>query len=244
MQNLRLLVENRYLSILIIILAKMEETVHQVQIKHSKKTYTVGKIVCLGRNYLDHIRELDNSVPDRAVIFCKPGSSLLADGGAVKIPEYSNDCHHELELALLVGKSGKNIQKEAALSYLVGYGVALDLTLRDLQSELKNKGLPWEISKGFDTSCPISDFTPSERVPNPNNLQLTLKVNGQIRQQGNTAQMMRSVEEIITEISNFYTLEAGDIILTGTPAGVSKIETGDVLEGTIEQVGSLQVSVT
>ena len=216
---------------------------HQVQIKDTNKPYTVGKIICLGQNYLDHIRELGNKVPDRAVIFCKPSSSLLADGGTVEIPDYSNECHHELELALLVGKTGKHIQKDTALSYLAGYGVALDLTLRDIQSEQKSRGLPWEIAKGFDTSCPISDFTPAEKIDRPNNLQLTLKVNGEIRQQGNTAQMMRSIEEIIAEISTFYTLEIGDIILTGTPAGVSRIETGDHLEGTIEQVGSLQVSV-
>ena len=216
---------------------------HQVQIKNTKETYNVGKIVCLGQNYLDHIRELGSKVPDRAVIFCKPSSSLLPDGGMIEIPRYSNNCHHELELALLIGKTGKDICEEEALSYLAGYGVALDLTLRDIQKEQKDRGLPWEIAKGFDTSCPISDFIPAVDVSTSNNLQLTLKVNGEIRQQGNTAQMMRSVEEIIAEISSFYTLEPGDIILTGTPAGVSKIETGDYLEGTIEQVGSLQVSV-
>ena len=215
----------------------------QVKIKNTNATFTVGKIVCLGQNYLDHIRELGNKVPDRAVIFCKPSSSLLADGGVIEIPEYSNDCHHELELALLVGKTGKQIQEGTALSYLAGYGVALDLTLRDIQSEQKSRGLPWEIAKGFDTSCPISEFTPAADVSNPNNLQLTLKVNGEIRQQGNTAQMMRSIEKIIAEISNFFTLESGDIILTGTPAGVSRIKTGDRLEGTIDQIGSLQVSV-
>ncbi len=216
---------------------------HQVKVIGDTKTYLVGKIICLGRNYLEHIRELGNKVPERAVIFCKPASSLLQDGGAIKIPEYSNDCHHELELALLVGKSGKNIPEERALSYLSGYAVALDLTLRDLQSELKNKGLPWEIAKGFDTSCPLSDFIAADSVSDPNKLELCLQVNGEIRQQGNTAQMMRSVEEIIAEVSTFYTLEPGDIILTGTPAGVSRIMSGDHLEGTIEDVGSLQVSV-
>ena len=216
---------------------------HQVRIKNTGETYSVGKIICLGQNYLDHIRELGSKMPDRAVIFCKPPSSLLPNGGVIEIPQYSNDCHHELELALLVGKAGKHIQEEDALSYLAGYGVALDLTLRDIQSEQKSRGLPWEIAKGFDTSCPISDFTPAERISDPNNLQLKLKVNGEIRQQGNTNQMMRSVEKIIAEISNFYTLETGDMILTGTPAGVSRIETGDQLEGTIEHVGSLQVSV-
>lgn len=216
---------------------------HLAKIKGSDTVYNVGKIVCLGRNYLDHIRELGNKVPDRAVIFCKPSSSLIADGGTIKIPEYSNDCHHELELALLVGKAGKKIKEKDALSHLAGYGVALDLTLRDLQSELKDKGLPWEIAKGFDTSCPLSDFVPADSVANPNDIQLTLKVNGQIRQQGSTAQMMRSVEEIIAEVSIFYTLEPGDIILTGTPAGVSRIESGDQLDGNIEQVGSLKVTV-
>jgi 5-carboxymethyl-2-hydroxymuconate isomerase len=216
---------------------------HQVKIIGETETYPVGKIICLGRNYLDHIRELGNKVPDRAVIFCKPASSLLSDGGTIEIPGYSNDCHHELELALLIGRSGKNIPEENALSYVSGYAVALDLTLRDLQSELKNKGLPWEIAKGFDTSCPLSDFTAADQVSDPNNLELCLKVNGEIRQQGNTAQMMRSVEEIIAEVSTFYTLEPGDIILTGTPAGVSRIVSGDQLSGTIAEVGSLQVSV-
>ncbi len=216
---------------------------HQVKIKNSKQEFNVGKIVCLGRNYLDHIRELNNAVPDRAVIFCKPATSLLANGGVIEIPPYSNDCHHELELALLIGTTGKNIDKNTALSHLAGYGVALDLTLRDLQNELKNKGLPWEIAKGFDTSCPLSDFVPANDINDPNNINLQLLINGETRQQGNTNQMMRSVEEIIAEVSTFYTLEVGDIILTGTPAGVSKIVSGDKLEGTIEQVGSLQVSV-
>ncbi len=216
---------------------------HQAQIKGSNTSFTVGKIICLGRNYLDHIRELNNQVTDRAVIFCKPSSSLIAAGGVITIPEYSNDCHHELELALLVGKAGKNIKTADAISHLAGYGVALDLTLRDLQMELKDNGLPWEIAKGFDTSCPLSDFIPANQVATPNNLELILKVNGVTRQRGNTAQMMRSVEEIITEISIYYTLEAGDIILTGTPAGVSKIVSGDILEGSIAQVGTLKVTV-
>ncbi len=216
---------------------------HKVQISDTKETYPVGKIVCLGRNYLDHIRELGNKIPGKPVIFCKPSSSLLSDGGTIIIPEYSNDCHHELELALLVGKTGKHIPEKDAISYLCGYGVALDLTLRDIQSEQKNLGLPWEIAKGFDTSCPISNFTSVDNISDPNNLQLTLKVNGTIRQQGNTNQMMRSIETIIAEFSKIYTLEPGDIILTGTPAGVGRIESGDCLEGYIEKVGTLKVSV-
>ncbi len=216
---------------------------HQIKIKGTDQSLPVGKIVCLGRNYLDHIRELGNKVPDRAVIFCKPASSVITDGGTIEIPSYSNDCHHELELALLIGKAGKNIAETNALQHVSGYGVALDLTLRDLQDELKSKGLPWEIAKGFDTSCPLSDFVPAAQVNNPNDLKLTLRVNGEIRQQGTTAQMMRSVEQIVAEISTFYRLEPGDIILTGTPAGVSRIQSGDQLLGEIEQVGSLQATV-
>lgn len=215
----------------------------EVSLKGTDKKYPVGKIIGLGRNYLDHIRELGNQVPDRAVIFCKPASSLLDDGGKIKIPDYSDDCHHELELAVLIGAKGKNITIENALQHVAGYGVALDLTLRDLQSELKDKGLPWETAKGFDTACPLSDFVPAAVVANPNAIGLTLKVNGELRQNGTTAQMMRSVEEIIAEISHFFTLEPGDIILTGTPAGVSRIQSGDVLFGEIEQVGSLHVTV-
>jgi len=216
---------------------------HQVKIKGSEMSYPVGKIICLGRNYLDHIRELGNQVPDRAVIFCKPASSIIPDGGTIEIPDYSNDCHHELELALLIGKSGKCISVQDALDYVVGYGVALDLTLRDVQAEQRERGLPWEIAKGFDTSCPLSDFVAADQVDNPNNIRLTLTVNGEIRQEGTTAQMMRSVEQIIAEISKFYTLEEGDIILTGTPAGVSAIKSGDQLVGEIEQVGSLRSTV-
>lgn len=204
---------------------------------------TPGKIIGLGRNYLDHIRELGNEVPERAVIFCKPQSSLLDDGGTIIIPEYASQCHHELELAVLIGKGGKKIIAEQALEHVSGYAVALDLTLRDLQAELKEKGLPWDIAKGFDTSCPLSTITPAEQVANPNNLNLQLKVNGEIRQQGNTAQMMRSIEEIIAEISIYFTLDPGDIILTGTPAGVAKLNSGDIVEGSIEQVGTLKVFV-
>jgi len=215
----------------------------EVKIKGTDTSFRVGKIVCLGRNYLDHIRELGNKMPDRAVIFCKPASSLLADGGQIELPDYTNDCHHELELAVLIGKAGKNISVDSALQHVAGYGVALDLTLRDLQNELKDKGLPWEIAKGFDTSCPLSDFVTAGQVQNPNNIKLTLKVNGEIRQSGTTAQMMRSVEQIIAEFSQFYTLEPGDIILTGTPAGVGRIQSGDELYGEIEQVGTLRATV-
>jgi len=202
-----------------------------------------GKIVCLGRNYVDHIKELGNEVPDAPVIFIKPSTSILADRGEIIIPDYSNDCHHEVELAVLIGKTGRNIRTETAFNHVAGYGVAIDLTLRDVQSRQKAKGLPWEIAKGFDTACPLSDFVPAAAISDPHNLTLTLTVNDTLRQNGNTGLMMRQIPQIIAEISAIFTLEAGDIILTGTPAGVGPIVSGDKVTAKISQVGELRVTV-
>jgi 5-carboxymethyl-2-hydroxymuconate isomerase len=168
---------------------------------------------------------------------------MLADGGTVVIPAYSRDCHHEIELAVLIGRPGKNIAEAEALSHVAGFGVALDLTLRDVQAELKAKGLPWEIAKAFDTSCPLSTFVPAEQVVDPQKLRLRLTVNGELRQDGTTADMLRPVARLISEASNCFTLEAGDILLTGTPSGVGPIRSGDRLEAVIEGVGRLSVSV-
>jgi len=209
----------------------------------TSKRLPVGKIVCLGRNYAEHIKELGNEVPAKPVLFIKPSTSIIPDGGKVVIPGYSDDCHHEVELALLIGKTGKAIPRGKAMEHVGGYGVAIDLTLRDTQSAQKEKGLPWEIAKGFDTSCPLSDFVPIDRVADPHNLQLTLAVNGETKQDGNTSFMMRQIPQIIEEISAIFTLEEGDIILTGTPAGVSRVQSGDVMEAEIEQVGRLTVKV-
>jgi acylpyruvate hydrolase len=203
----------------------------------------VGKIVCIGRNYSEHIKELGNQTPDKPVIFMKPASAILASGGTVTIPAYSDECHHEIELAVLIGKEAKNITAEQALHHVAGYAVALDLTLRDVQNVQKKKGLPWEIAKAFATSCPLSDFVTKDRVHNPQKLRLTLSVNGEVRQDGNTADMMLPLAELISAVSEYFTLEEGDILLTGTPSGVGRICSGDRLEASIEQVGSLTVTV-
>ena len=212
-------------------------------IKLDGQNIPIGKIVCIGRNYAEHIKELGNQTPDKPVIFIKPASSLVSSGGTVVIPSHSDDCHHEIELAVLIGKTAKDVTAEAALDYVSGYAVALDLTLRDVQGEQKAKGLPWEIAKAFDTSCPLSDFVPASQVDNPQELQLKLTVSGEVRQNGNTRDMMRSIAELIAATSSYFTLEEGDVLLTGTPSGVGRIVSGDVLEASIEQVGTLSVSV-
>ena len=208
------------------------------------KEFAIGKILCIGRNYVDHIKELGNETPGEPVIFMKPASSIIDEGQDVVIPAYSDNCHHEAELALLIGKTGKNIPESEALAYLAGYGVAIDLTLRDVQDELKKKGLPWDIAKGFDTACPLSSFTPAAEVPDPQSLNILMKVNDEIRQNGSTSLMIHPVARIISYLSTIFTLEPGDVILTGTPAGVSRIDGGDRLEAEIPGVGTVTVSVS
>jgi len=216
---------------------------HTVVLQGQPQPVPVGKIVCVARNYAEHARELGNPVPEQAVLFIKPASAILADGGTVMIPSYGHDCHHELELAVLIGRSGKQIPRSAALDHVAGYGVALDLTLRDVQAGLKAKGLPWEIAKAFDTACPLSTFVPAARIADPQQLSLRLRVNGELRQDGSTANMLRPVAQLISEASGYFTLEAGDILLTGTPAGVGPLRSGDRVEGEIEGVGKLSVNV-
>ena len=212
-------------------------------VKLGNKDIPVGKIVCIGRNYIEHIRELGSQIPDKPVIFIKPASSIIGEGGTIVIPPHSSDCHHEVELAVLIGTEAKNIDANNALDHVSGYAVALDLTLRDIQGTQKEKGLPWEIAKAFDTACPLSAFVAAEQVGNPQELQIRLTVNDDVRQDGNTGDMMRSVAELIAAASEYFTLEAGDILLTGTPSGVGRIVSGDQLFAEIEKVGTLSVSV-
>jgi 5-carboxymethyl-2-hydroxymuconate isomerase len=216
---------------------------HTVTVQGQPHRIPVGKIVCVARNYAEHARELGNPVPDKAVLFIKPASSILATGGTVIIPPYSRDCHHEIELAVLIGRTGKQVAEADALSLVAGYAVALDLTLRDVQAELKAKGLPWEIAKAFDTACPLSTFVPAAQVNDPQQLKLRLTVNGELRQDGATAHMLRSVAQLISEASGYFTLEAGDILLTGTPSGVGPLRSGDQVEAVIEGVGTLRIDV-
>jgi len=216
---------------------------YQAHMKDSAAGIPVGKIVCLGRNYVDHIHELGNEIPTSPVLFIKPATSIIHSGERIVIPPISSDCHHEIELAVLIGKQGSKVGEEQALDLVAGYGVAIDLTLRDVQSKQKEKGLPWEIAKAFDTSCPLSDFVPAAQVGDPHDLQLTLTVNGEVRQDASSGLMMRRIPQIISEISQLFTLLPGDILLTGTPAGVSALHSGDVVRASISRVGELEVTV-
>lgn len=214
-----------------------------VQFRHSDKKFPVGKIVCLGRNYAAHAKEMNAETPEAPVLFLKPSTAIVHDGSSVVIPRFSSELHHEVEMVVVVGKSGTRIPKHEAMEYVYGYAVGLDMTLRDVQSEAKKKGLPWSVAKGFDTSAPLSDAVEKKHVANPHNLDITLKVNGVVRQHSNTRNMIFSIEEMIAYISSIFTLEVGDLIFTGTPEGVGGVVSGDQLEAELESVGILRVGI-
>ena len=214
-----------------------------VSIPTTDNEFIIGKILCIGRNYVDHINELGNETPSAPVIFMKPATSVIGNGDVVIIPPYSQDCHYEAELAVLIGTEGKNISEAEALDHVAGYGVAIDMTLRDVQDNLKKKGLPWDIAKGFDTACPLSDFVPATQVSDPQNLTIRFTLNGAERQNGSTSLMINPVARIISHLSAIFTLEEGDLILTGTPAGVGRVVAGDRMEAGIEGVGTIAVTV-
>ena len=214
-----------------------------VSIPASGNEYIIGKILCIGRNYVDHIKELGNETPAAPVVFMKPATAVISDGEQIRIPSYSQECHYEAELAVLIGSDGKDIPEAEALSHVAGYGVAIDMTLRDVQDNLKKKGLPWDIAKGFDSSCPLSVFAPVEAVADPQDLTIRLSLNGVERQNGSTGLMINSVARIISYLSTIFTLEEGDIILTGTPAGVGRVVSGDRLQAEIPGVARLAVQV-
>lgn len=192
------------------------------------------KIICVGRNYIDHIKELSNQRPENPVIFMKPDTSVLPKEFPFVLPEFSNDVHYEVEVLVKISKVGKYISSKFAHKYYSQIGLGIDFTARDLQSELKANGLPWEIAKGFDGSAVIGDFIPKEQFEDVQNLSFQLVKNGTVVQSGNTQDMLWQIDELISYVSQFFTLKMGDIIFTGTPAGVGKIESSDELEGFLE----------
>eukprot|EP00013_Stygamoeba_regulata_P026604 CAMPEP_0177646426 /NCGR_PEP_ID=MMETSP0447-20121125/9768_1 /TAXON_ID=0 /ORGANISM="Stygamoeba regulata, Strain BSH-02190019" /LENGTH=230 /DNA_ID=CAMNT_0019148959 /DNA_START=185 /DNA_END=877 /DNA_ORIENTATION=- len=187
------------------------------------------KIIAIGRNYAEHAKELGNEAPSSPVFFLKPPSSFITQGQKVVIPQRSSDVHHEVELGVVIGKGGKRIAEAEAMSHIGGYILALDMTARDIQSVAKGKGLPWSESKGYDTFTPVSDLIQVDAISNPHDVRLWLKVNGEERQNGSTDQMIFSVPSLISHLSTIMTLQQGDLILTGTPAGVSQVHSGDLI---------------
>ena len=192
------------------------------------------KIICIGRNYAEHARELNNPVPERPVVFMKPPSALLVGGKPFYIPEFTNDVHHEIELVLKIAKNGRHVQPEFARDYYEEVALGIDFTARDLQAELKQKGHPWEIAKGFDGSAVLSEFIPKTELPDAQSIRFQLEKNGETVQSGNTLDLLFSFEAIICHVSKYFKLQMGDLIYTGTPAGVGPVQIGDRLVGTIE----------
>jgi len=191
------------------------------------------KIICIGRNYSEHAKELGNEVPEDPVIFMKPDTAVLKKGSDFYIPEFSDDVHYELEVVLKISKGGKYIRKEAASKHYEEIGLGIDFPARDLQSKLKNKGLPWELAKGFDGSAVLSDFVSKENY-DLQNLNFSLAKNQQVVQNGNTKDMIFSFDDIIAFASQYFTLRVGDLIFTGTPQGVGKVSENDFLEAYLE----------
>ncbi len=210
-----------------------------VHLSKSNEDIIVPKIFCLGKNYAKHAAEMKSDVPQSPVVFMKPSSAIVYGGAKVGIPAMTKDFHHETEIYFVIGKEGKNVRKGDARSYITAMGIGLDLTLRDLQTDLKTAGNPWLISKGFDGSAPISAAVPVEGV-DFNSLELKLTVNGQLRQHGSYKNTIFKIEEVIAFISQLFTLERGDLIFTGTPEGVAKLNHGDKLHAELIETETLE----
>ncbi len=192
------------------------------------------KIICIGRNYADHIKELNNERPTDPVVFIKPDSSVLPKEQDFYIPEFTKDVHYEVEVLVKIKKVGKHIEEKFAHTYYDEVGLGIDFTARDVQSALKEKGLPWEKAKGFDGAAVVGKWLPKTNFKDLDNLNFSLSKNGELVQQGNTGMMLWKIDEIIAYVSTYFMLKKGDIIFTGTPAGVGKIETNDYLSGKLE----------
>jgi len=192
------------------------------------------KIIAIGRNYAAHAAELNNAIPTKPIIFLKPDTAVLKDNKPFYIPDFSNDVHYELEVVLKICKEGKHIAEKFASNYYEEIGLGIDFTARDIQAEHKEKGLPWELAKAFDNSAVISNFLPKNDYKNMYDLRFELKKNGESKQNGHTANLLFSFEKIISFVSAYITLKKGDLIFTGTPEGVGKVNTGDRLEAWLE----------
>jgi len=225
----------------------------RLKVKNSTDVINVQNVYCVGKNYLDHIKEFDEpgklaEIPKDPVVFLKPNSAILTGWNVVKIPEFkgkkiSDNLQNEVELVIVIGKDGLNIPEDKAAQYIYGYAVGIDFTLRDIQAEEKKKGLPWTVAKGFLTSAPVSAIVKKKEIPDAGKLNISLKINGETVQSSNTSLMIFKISFIIHYISAIFSLKKGDIIFTGTPAGITKLNSGDDIEAEVENIGKLNILI-
>jgi fumarylpyruvate hydrolase len=215
-----------------------------LKIKGEKTGLIPGKILCLGKNFVSHAREMGGTAAAPPVVFLKPASALLFPGEKIVLPRFSKNVHFEVELVGVIGKPGKEIPEERASEYILGYAVGLDLTARDIQSEAKKMGDPWLVSKGFDGAAPISEILPVEKVSGDlRTAEITLWVNGQVRQKANLSEMIWPVFKTVAYLSTIFTLDRGDLIFMGTPEGVGAVHSGDRLRASVQGVASVEFEV-
>jgi fumarylpyruvate hydrolase len=212
-------------------------------VANSDRAFPVRRVYCVGRNYAAHAIEMGHDPNREPPFFFQKNPDNIVTDGKFPYPSATSDVHHEIEMVVALGKGGANIPVEAALDHVFGYGVGLDMTRRDLQGEAKKLGRPWEVGKAFEASAPCGPLVPASEIGHPTSGAVTLKVNAEIRQQGDLNQLIWKVPEMISYLSGLFTLQPGDIIMTGTPAGVSAVKRGDVLEGFVEGIGTIEVVV-
>jgi fumarylpyruvate hydrolase len=205
--------------------------------------FAVRRVYCVGRNYAEHVVEMGNDTRDPPFFFGKPADAIVVGGADIPYPPQTSDFHHEIELVVAIGKDGAEIAAEDALTHVYGYAAGLDMTRRDLQAAAKKAGRPWDMAKGFDCSAPVGTIEPASAIGHPDRGAITLSVNGVERQRGDLGDQIWGVSDTIAYLSRFVTLRAGDIIMTGTPAGVGAVGRGDVLEGRIEGVGTVRTRI-
>ena len=219
-------------------------TIPSLPILGSDQRFPVRRVFCIGRNYAEHAREMGATVDkDTPMFFCKPADAIVTDGADVPYPQATQDLHHEVEMVLALGAGGRDIPLDRAASLIWGYGVGLDLTRRDLQAVAKAKSHPWDVAKGFDHSAPVSALRPADQVRLSDDTRLSLTINGQPRQQGRLGDMVHGAAEIIAILSTLFELKAGDLIFTGTPAGVAALQRGDRFHAEVEGVATLDGQV-
>ncbi|MCJ7496917.1 MAG: fumarylacetoacetate hydrolase family protein [candidate division Zixibacteria bacterium] len=208
-----------------------------------KNNLNISRVFCIGRNYVEHVQELKNIIPTKPVVFIKPASCLVEPGEKIHFPKHGTQLHHEVEIVVQVGSEGRVVREEEVLSFISSITIGLDLTLRDVQEDLKKKGLPWEIAKAFEQSAPIGNFVPYDQSVDLKNISFGCKVNGIERQRGNTGEMIFSIGKLLVELSKIWVLHPGDLIYTGTPSGVGPLKIGDSIEIESDSIGSFSWNI-